>query len=113
MTIASFAFTISRQQCPSSTMASGRVIIRLITIQTTVPDRALHSLELVSLYTLLTREIKLLKAAQEILETSRLTKTFPIDDVYLSGILRVKRGLPLYHEKAVYVADLPGDFTFV
>ena len=95
-------------------MASGRVIIRLITIQTTVPDRALHSLELVSFKSLSNSlNFRFRKAAQEILETSRLTKTFPIDDVYLSGILRVKRGLPLYHEKAVYVADLPGDFTFV
>ena len=49
--------------------------------------------------------------AQEILDVSKYTKSFDLDDVYISGILRFKQGLPLYHFKAVYVPELSSDFT--
>ena len=55
---------------------------------------------------------ELLIGAQEILDVSKYTKSFDIDDVYISGILRLKLGLPLFHFKAVYVPELWSDFTF-
>ena len=41
------------------------------------------------------------KAAQVILDTAKVTKSFKIDDVFISGVLRYKAKLPIVHCRAI------------
>lgn len=41
------------------------------------------------------------KAAQVILNTAKMTKSYKIDDVFISGVLRYKAHLPIIRHKAV------------
>ena len=48
-------------------------------------------------------------AAEKILEASKNTRPLKLDDVLISGILRRKTGISLYHTRTVYTPNVPWD----